>query len=462
MENSIADPIILRQKNIEYILHSLHEGIIAHDLQRRIFFFSRSAEELTGYTPDEVLGHDCHDVFAPRLCSDECSFCEGRPASLQFKKYSTVFIDKRGLRREFDVRTIPLTDASGSQIGVVTSLTDLTAITALQRRLEDDTEFWGIIGQDHKMQLIYDLIRDLGQSDFPVAISGESGTGKELVARAIHRESTRRDKPFVAINCGALPEGTLESELFGHVRGAFTGAIRDKRGRFEQADGGTLFLDEVAELTPAIQVKLLRVLQEGIIEPVGSEKSRTVDVRIISATNRNLKELLKNGSFREDLFYRLAVVPIDVPPLRERRNDIPLIARRCVATIAGRIGRPEVELSDDTLDVFMRFRWPGNVRELQNAIQFGLIKCRGRQILPDHLPPELLQQAPAATTHGTEANTPGRVGRKPKLAHTDVLEALTRTGGNKAKTARVLGVGRATLYNFLNEHADLAAIARSE
>jgi sigma-54 dependent transcriptional regulator, acetoin dehydrogenase operon transcriptional activator AcoR len=237
-------------------------------------------------------------VFKPSLCGAECSFCDGCEKTLGHKRYPTIFLDRQGLRKEFDVRTIPLIDESGNHIGVVTSLIDRTEMKSLQRRLASEQEFWGIVGQDHKMQLIYDLVRDLGQSDFPVVISGESGTGKELVAHAIHSESSRRDRPFIAINCGALPEGTLESELFGHVRGAFTGAIRDKKGRFELADGGTLLLDEVSELTPAIQVKLLRVLQEGIVEPVGSEKSRPVNVRIISASNKNLKDLVKSDAFR--------------------------------------------------------------------------------------------------------------------------------------------------------------------
>jgi PAS domain S-box-containing protein len=461
MEQTPFDMLMVRQKNMESILHSLQEGIIAHDLERKIFFFNRSAEGLTGYSPAEVLGRDCHEVFKPSLCGAECSFCDGCEKTLGHKRYPTIFLDRQGLRKEFDVRTIPLIDESGNHIGVVTSLIDRTEMKSLQRRLASEQEFWGIVGQDHKMQLIYDLVRDLGQSDFPVVISGESGTGKELVAHAIHSESSRRDRPFIAINCGALPEGTLESELFGHVRGAFTGAIRDKKGRFELADGGTLLLDEVSELTPAIQVKLLRVLQEGIIEPVGSEKSRPVNVRIISASNRNLKDLVKSDAFREDLYYRLAVVPIEIPPLRQRRNDIPLIAQHCLASILEKMGRPPLELSPEVLAVMVQYPWPGNVRELQNAIQYSIIKSRGGPIalecLPDEihqgmLRPPLEEGAPQAETH---------IGRRSKLTETMVRQALLRTGGNKAKAARILGVGRATLYNFLQLNAELADIGAS-
>jgi PAS domain S-box-containing protein len=458
MEQTTLDTVMLQQKNMASILHSLGEGIIAHDLQRKIFFINRSAEGLTGYAAGEVLGRDCHEVFKPSFCGEECSFCDGCDIPPRQKKYTTVYLDKQGMRKEFDVRTIPLVNEVGKHIGIVTSISDQTEIRLLERTLAVEQEFWGIVGQDHKMQLIYDLVRDLGQSDFPVVITGESGTGKELVAHAIHSESSRRDKPFVAINCGALPEGTLESELFGHVRGAFTGAIRDKKGRFELADGGTLFLDEVTELTPAIQVKLLRVLQEGIVEPVGSEKSRAVNVRIISASNKNLKDLVKSGLFREDLYYRLAVVPIDIPPLRERRNDIPLIAHHCLASILEKMGRPPLQLSDEALALMVQYAWPGNVRELQNAIQFSIIKCRGERIAPECLPFEIHQGLQRPSPASTAMQGQARIGRRPKLNEEIVRQALLRTGGNKAKAARILGVGRATLYNFLQEFADLAGV----
>ncbi|MBN1129226.1 MAG: sigma 54-interacting transcriptional regulator, partial [Chitinispirillaceae bacterium] len=284
-------------------------------------------------------------------------------------------------------------------------------------------------------------------------ITGESGTGKELVAAAIHNESTRRDRLFVPVNCGALPEGIIESELFGHVKGAFTGAIRDKKGRFELADKGTLFLDEIADLSPRMQVKLLRVLQEGVFEPVGSEQPRRVDVRLICATNRDLKELVRTGAFRDDLYYRLAVMPILLPPLRQRRNDIVLLTRHFLGQNAEKLSRSGISIADEALSLLMNYAWPGNVRQLQNCIQFALIKCRGTVILPEHLPPEITSAA--RLTSFAQKGT-GRAGRKPKLTSDAVERALVKSGNNKAKAARLLGVGRATLYIFLNEHREIA------
>lgn len=444
---------VQQKENLENILNCLSEGVIAHDLNRKIFFFSRGAERITGFKESEVLGKDCHKIFAPSLCGENCSFCEGCDVTkIDKKQYTTIFLNAYGVRKEFDMSVVPMKNEQSEPIGVVASFTDRTTLKTLERQLEGEQEFWGIIGQDHKMQRIYETIRDLGQCDFPVVITGESGTGKELVARAIHSESPRKNNMFVPINCGALPEGTLESELFGHVRGAFTGAIRDKKGRFELADGGTLFLDEVAELSRAMQVKLLRVLQEGIFEPVGSEKSKQVDVRIISATNKDLKDLVKKETFRDDLYYRLAVVPMEMPPLRERRNDIPILAQSFLSEISNKLGKKEMAFSDDTLSIFMSYSWPGNVRQLQNAIQYTMIKCRGNKILPQHLPPEITDTVVSYGEKGDAEERKGKVGRKPKLTEESVKMSLIKAGGNKAKAARVLGVGRATLYNFINEN----------
>jgi transcriptional regulator with GAF, ATPase, and Fis domain len=338
---------------------------------------------------------------------------------------------------------IPMKDDSGKAVGCLASFRDVTKLLELERRLGEIQQFSGIIGNHPTMLNVFDLIRHLATSDVPVLIQGESGTGKELVAAAIHNEGNRAGKHFVPVNCGALPAGTLESELFGHVRGAFTGAIRDKKGRFELADGGTIFLDEVGELSPEAQVKLLRVLQEGAFERVGGETTIKVDVRVISATNKDLKQEVAAGKFREDLYYRLCVVPINLPPLRERKTDIPLFAEHFLKRAVAEAKRENVLLSHEALSVMMDYQWPGNVRELQNVIQYALVKCRGNIIKPLHLPDTILSQIIKAK--------PKKRHRKRKLELATVRRALREADGNKVKVAKLLGVSRATLYRFISD-----------
>ena len=295
------------------------------------------------------------------------------------------------------------------------------------------------------MIAIFKQIKDVSGYDYPVHISGETGTGKELVAAAIHGESLHGGAPFVPINCGALPEGLIESELFGHVKGAFTGAIRDKKGRFELAHNGTVFLDEVTELSNNMQAKLLRFLQEGQFERVGGEQTIRVDVRVISATNKNLKEAVKRDRFREDLYYRLNVIPIHLPPLRDRKIDIPLLSEHFLQEARERYGKKKLKISSKAMSLMLDYRWPGNVRELQNAIQFAIVKSKGRVISADDLPLELRDLENICLRRG-----PSR-----KLDTGAVRLALERTGGNKVQAAKLLGVGRATLYRFLGDHPDL-------
>ena len=284
---------------------------------------------------------------------------------------------------------ISMRDAEGQYTGVLTSFNDLTDIFSLKERAGELTSFGNIIGHDSKMISIFKQINEVADYDYPVHVSGETGTGKELVAAAIHSESRRGGAPLVPINCGALPEGLIESELFGHVKGAFTGAIRDKKGRFELADTGTVFLDEVTELSNNMQAKLLRFLQEGQFERVGGERTISVDVRVISATNKNLKEAVKRGQFREDLFYRLNVIPVHLPPLRERKIDIPLLSEHFLQEARQRYSKKNLKISNKAMSLMLDYRWPGNVRELQNAIQYAIVKSNNRLISADDLPLEL-------------------------------------------------------------------------
>ena len=438
LENLLADKM-----NLQRILDSLMEGIIAHDKERRILFFNRAAEKITGYDREEVLGRDCHDAFGSPFCGGRCSFCGEPPNSWTNVDYPLNLVTKEGSSRRIEMSVTGMTDETGCFTGVLAAFRDVTDLIGLQIRLGQITSFAGIIGQDHKMLQIFEQIRELATNDYPVHIMGETGTGKELVAAAIHNESRRGGGAFVPINCGALPEGVLESELFGHVKGAFSGAIRDKKGRFELADGGTIFLDEVVDLTKSMQVKLLRVLQEGTFERVGGEKTVSVDVRVISAANRDLKREVERKNFREDLYYRLNVVPVELPPLRTRKNDIPLLAEEFLRQ-ASEQGQKTAGLSKKALSMMMDYLWPGNVRELQNALHYALVKCKGRLIRPEDLPMEL------------KSRRSSRRGPTRKLNPEMVKAALDLTGGNKAKAARHLGVGRATLYRFFEEFPDVS------
>jgi transcriptional regulator with PAS, ATPase and Fis domain len=315
------------------------------------------------------------------------------------------------------------------------------------RKTEDErpSHFSSIIGEDRKMIEVFRQITNVAEYDYPVHIFGETGTGKELVAEAIHKSSPRRDDPFVPINCGAMPEGLVESELFGHVKGSFSGAIRDKKGRFELADGGTIFLDEVGELSKHMQAKLLRFLQDGKLEKVGGEKTVRINVRVISATNKDLKEEMKANRFRDDLYYRINVVPISLPPLRERKSDIRLLVGHFLKQAAEQYNREAVVVSDNAMMLLTEYKWSGNVRELQNAIQFAFVKSKGDKITPDDLPMEINDNRLFQTIRG-----PSR-----KLDRVQVESAIKKTGGNKAKAARLLNVGRATLYRFINDHPHL-------
>ncbi|MCY2929824.1 MAG: sigma 54-interacting transcriptional regulator [Planctomycetota bacterium] len=335
-----------------------------------------------------------------------------------------------------------VSDEQGRPLCVAYSFANVTEVSQLRRRLRAEQSFAGIVGADPKMNELFETIREVAEAAVPVLIQGESGTGKELVAAAIHSEGPRADKPFVPVNCGALPEGILESELFGHVKGAFTGAVRDRKGRFELARDGTIFLDEVADIPPAMQVKLLRVLQEGTFEKVGGEETIHTAARVISATNKDLRREVTLGRFREDLYYRLAVVPVMLPALRDRPADIPLLADYLLKrTLEDSPGRA-VTIAPAARQLLLDYPWPGNVRELENAIQYALVKSEGDTLEPEHLPPTI-RIAPST------APSPRARARRRKLDVKLVRAALQATAGNKVEAAKKLGVGRATLYRFL-------------
>jgi len=445
MNGPTIENLFSNRKNLERILDNMKDGIIAHDLNRRIFYFNRKAEEITGYSRDEVLGRDCHEAFGAPFCGSQCSFCGNKPIFVDTSEYPVNIVTRDGEPRRLEMTATMMRDEKDQGFGVLATFRDVTDLFELRIKAREMTGFANIIGCDSKMVEVFRQIKDVSGYDYPVHIFGETGTGKELVANAIHGESLRAGSPFVPINCGALPEGLIESELFGHVKGAFSGAIRDKKGRFELAQKGTIFLDEIAELPKLLQVKLLRFLQEGAFEKVGGEKTESVDVRVISATNKDLKKEVQKGNFREDLFYRLNVIPIHIPPIRERTADIPLLVDHFLSKAPIIKGQRPVRISQDALNLLMDYAWPGNVRELQNAVQFSIVRCKGKVIQPEDLPMEL---------KGMTVEKPKR-GPARKLDAQMVREALEKTGGNKARASKVLGVGRATLYRFLGDHPEV-------
>jgi transcriptional regulator with PAS, ATPase and Fis domain len=405
-----------------------------------------------GKTTGNVLG--ClHASEHPKGCghSKFCEFCEVLPLTLQVlttKKKQTrraniqLVIDGRLRDLSLVLSAFPFTINSTSYCLLV-----IENHNALRNYISEETKegFRGIVGRSNNMQELFDTIRQVARTDAAVLIQGESGTGKELVALATHRESPRASRHFVPVNCGALPEGLLESELFGHIKGAFTGAHRDRKGRFEIADGGTVFLDEIGELSPAMQVKLLRVLQDGSFEPVGSEHTTKVNIRVISATNKILEEEVLAGRFRKDLYYRLCVMPIIISPLRERRADIPFLIDHFLHRYAEEIPINKIKISPSALAILTAHSWPGNVRELQNVIQFALVKTRGSSIKPEHLPPAL---------QANMANTSLPRHRESRLKASEVFKVLAKTNGNRLKAAEILGVSRSTLYRFFANHCN--------
>jgi two-component system, NtrC family, response regulator HydG len=433
------------------VVDSIQDGVLIVDPGGTIVSVNRAFEEITGYSREEILGKSCATL--------NCSSCEiareekGCHWCVMFRKgrlskQRCTLIRKDGRTVTILKNASVIKDSDGAVTGAVETMTDITALVSRETQIENfrrelsaEDRFHGMIGASSAMRKVFDLIDNAAQSDAPVIVYGESGTGKELVARAIHEAGNRRKKPFVKVNCAALNESLLESELFGHVKGAFTGAIREREGRFEAAHEGNIFLDEIGDLPLATQVKLLRVLEEKVVERVGDNRSIRVDVRIISATNRNLSQLIENGSFREDFFYRINVIPIRMPPLRERREDIPLLAESFFRRVQMKSGKPIQTISRAALDALMNYHWPGNVRELRSSFEYAVVACPGPCIEPEHLPAQLTKPQPACAASATAAVSLDEVKRQ------RLVEALRETGGNQSETARRLGISRTSVWN---------------
>jgi PAS domain S-box-containing protein len=438
----------LTPDQMRMIINSVADGVFTVDQNFVITSFNRAAEAITGVPADEALGKPCCEVFRAEICEADCTLKRTILSDKPIVNHAVFIVRSDGKRVPISISTAALKNDDGQVLGGVETFRDLTLVEALRKEVEKTFTFEDIISRNQKMQSIFTILPDVALSDSTILIEGESGTGKELMANAIHNLSGRGKRPIVKVNCGAIPDNLLESELFGYKAGAFTDAKRDKPGRFAQADGGTLFLDEIGDVSPALQVRLLRVLQDGSFQPLGATGTVKVDVRILCATNKDLKGLVAEGTFREDLFYRIRVFALSLPPLRERREDIPLLAQNFIDRLNRLRGKDISGLSREALADLMNYDWPGNIRELQNAIEHAFILCHGGLIQPQHLPSPLREAC-----IGTDGIPPGLT-----LADVEnrmIKEALARNNGRKLAAARELGIDKTTLWRKMKRIGSL-------
>jgi len=422
------------------ILDSINDGVFTVDRDWKITSFNRAAERITGVKRQEALGRPCCEVFRASLCEASCALRETLATGRPVVNKAVYVLGGKGQRIPISISTAVFKDRRGNVIGGVETFRDLSLVEDLRKELEGKHSFADIVGHSAAMRQVFQLLPLLAESESTVLIEGPSGTGKELFARAIHSLSRRKDQPFVAINCGALPDTLLESELFGYKAGAFTDARRDKPGRFALAEGGTIFLDEIGDISPAMQTRLLRVLQERVYEPLGSIQTVATDVRVLAATHQDLAGLVQAGNFREDLFYRIHVVRLPLPRLRERREDIPLLIDHFIAKFNRLQGKDVVGIADEVLARLMEYDFPGNVRELENIIEHAFVLCRSGLVQLAHLPPHLR----ASSAVGTLPELSGMT-----LAATEhwlIRDALSKHQGNRTAAAKQLGIDPSTLH----------------
>ena len=428
------------QNTRDVILDSIADGVFTVDDAWRITTFNRAAEQILGVAREEAVGQPCCEVFRSSICETECALKETLRTGRPIVNKAIYIVDVTGKRIPISISTAILKDGEGNIIGGVETFRDLSMVEELRKELEDRSTFADIVGRSHLMQQLFDILPQVAVSDSTALIEGASGTGKELFARAIHTLSPRKDKRFVAINCGALPDTLLESELFGYKAGAFTDARQDKAGRFVLADGGTLLLDEIGDVSPAMQARLLRVLQERTVEPLGSVAPVEVNVRIIAATNKDLAKLVRKGIFREDLYYRINVIRLALPALRDRREDIPLLVDHFIAKFNRLQNKDVAGLSEQVMALLMGHAYPGNVRELENIIEHAFVLCRAGMIEMRHLPPALTgrgEGGPAGTAKGLTLK---------ELEAMHIVDAVRRHGGNRKAASKELGINPSTLF----------------
>lgn len=432
----------LPPEQLQSILESIADGVFTVDEQWRITFFNRAAEEITGTPREEAIGKPCCEVFRASICESECALRRTMDTGKSIVNKTVYIVTVAGTRVPISISTALLRDAKGRVVGGVETFRDLSLVEELRKELEQRYTLGDIVGKSHKMQQVFDILPEVASSESTILIEGESGTGKELFARGVHGLSPRKDKPFVVVDCGALPETLLDSEIFGYKAGAFTDARKDKPGRVALAERGTLFLDEVGAMSQALQAKLLRFLQEKTYEPLGGTKPLHADVRVVAATNRSLRELVEEQTFRLDLYYRINVMTISLPALRERRDDIPLLVEHFIAKFSRLRGKDIAAMSHQALSALMAHDFPGNVRELENIIEHAFVLCPSGEIEVEHLPGYLREHAApsaaASSLRDAEKQT--------------ILDALERNNWNRLATARSLGIHKSTLFRKIKAH----------
>ena len=442
----LADPVT------SVILDSISDGVFTVDHDFRITYFNKAAEEITGFPREKAIGQLCQDIFRANMCAGDCALKKTMTEGRALLNSLTHITDSSGRIIPISLSTSLLKDQSGKILGGVETFRDRSIVEGLRQELAGTVQNGRILTRNKEMKQLLSLLENLGNSETTVLIEGETGTGKELLAHAIHSNSLRKNKKFVAINCGALPDTLLESELFGYKAGAFTGAQRDKQGLFASAGSGTILLDEIGDTSPAFQVKLLRLLEEKAYHPLGSVNTRTTEARIIAATNRNLQEMVAKGSFRQDLFYRINVVHLKLPPLRRRPEDIPLLVEHFISKMNAMKGCNIQDIAPDALLALMAYDYPGNIRELENIIEHAFVVCRQGTIDPSHLPENLggnhLIPPAGERSPGDNSLLSAAIDSTERKI---LLEALRKNQCNRTVAARELGMHKSTLYRKMKK-----------
>ncbi len=433
------------ENQTEIILDSIADGVFTVDADFKITSFNHAAEKITGIHRQEAVGRQCWEVFRASICEKCCALEETMKTGDQIVNQSIFILNREGDRIPISISTALLKNGKGKMIGGVETFRDLSVVEELRKELAGRHSFYDIISKNKEMQRLFVMLEQVSEGNTTILLVGESGTGKELFAKAIHSLSPRKKAPMITINCGSLPDTLLESELFGYKAGAFTDAKKDKPGRIALAEGGTLFLDEIGDISPALQVRLLRVLQDKVYEPLGSTQSIKADVRIVAATNKNLEEMVKQGEFRQDLYYRINVVKLALPPLRERKEDIPLLVEHFIRKFNSLSGKEIKGLSPEVFPLLMSHDFPGNIRELENIMEYANVVCKNSLIGIEHLPEQLHPEASSRSIAGKESRLESGFSME-DMERTMVFEALRKNNWNRKKTADQMGIHTTTLW----------------